>query len=176
MAEESTQRLRFDCTCGSFVVEVIADWAPIGAQRFLDLVNDGFYDGARFFRVVTKPRPFIVQFGLAADPGLTAKWDINIKDDPVKQSNAEGTLTFATAGPNTRTTQLFINLGDNDFLDGQGFSPFGRVVEGMDSVRAISDEYGESPDQNQIKRKGNAYAEAKFPNLDYIKSVEVLAD
>lgn len=168
-------KVKFECTCGDFVVEINEEWAPNGAARFLELVEMGFYNDARFFRVVTKPRPFIIQFGIPGDPDLAAEWRNNtIQDDPVVQGNVEGTLTFATAGPNTRTTQLFINLADNNFLDGQGFSAFGKVVEGMENVRAICDTYGESPNQGHIQAKGNAYLEENFPELDYIKSASVL--
>jgi len=169
-------KYQFDCSCGSFVIEIIEDWAPQGVARFLELVERRFFDGVRFFRVVTKPRPFIVQFGINGEPETAAQWRHNtIPDDPVKQSNAAGTLTYATAGPGTRTTQLFINLADNRFLDDQGFAPIGRVTEGMETVRAICDQYGERPDQGNIQRKGNAYLEEHLPNLDYIKEVTVLA-
>lgn len=169
------KKVKFECTCGDFVVEVHEEWAPNGVARFLELVEMDYFNETRFFRVVTKPRPFIVQFGIPGDPDLAAEWrQKTIKDDPVVEGNKEGTLTFATAGPNTRTTQFFINLTDNHFLDNQGFSAFGTVVEGMDTVRAICDEYGEKPDQGQIQSRGNAYLEDKFPNLDYIKSATVL--
>lgn len=170
-------KVKFECTCGDFVVAVHEDWAPIGAARFLELVEMGFYNEARFFRVVTKPRPFIVQFGIPGDPDLAAEWrEKRIEDDPVNEGNREGTLTFATAGPNTRTTQLFVNLADNHFLDSQGFSAFGEVVEGMENVRAICDEYGESPNQGRVQSEGNAYLERDFPNLDYIKSATVISE
>ncbi len=169
--------VRFECTCGDFEVEIHPDWAPKGAERFLDLVQQGFFSGVRFFRVVTKPRPFVVQFGISGDPDVAAQWRNDIlKDDPVLQSNRPGTLTFATSGPNSRTTQLFINLGDNSFLDSQGFSPIGKIVSGMDSVQAINDEYGERPDQGQIQRQGNAYLEAEFPRMDYIKQAVLLEE
>ena len=170
-------KVKFECSCGDFTVEVLPEWAPLGAARFLELAGLDFFNEVRFFRVVTKPRPFIVQFGISGDPEVAAEWrDKNIADDPVNTSNAEGTLTFATAGPGTRTSQLFINYGDNSFLDGQGFSPIGRVVEGMDVVRAIYDGYGEKPDQSMLQRAGNGYLKEQFPELDYIKSVEVTED
>lgn len=169
-------KVKFACTCGDFTVEVHDDWAPHGVARFKELVAASFFDGVRFFRVVTKPRPFIVQFGIHGDPEVAAQWrSKTIPDDPVVESNVEGTLCFATAGPNTRTTQLFINYGDNSFLDNQGFSAIGKVIEGMDVVRGICDAYGESPNQGLIQQQGNAYLEEKFPKLDYIKSATVIA-
>lgn len=168
---ENTFRVRFDTSKGPFVVEVHRDWAPIGAKRFEDLVKDGYYNNARFFRVL--PR-FVVQFGLAANPGMTKKWDRQIKDDPVLQTNRVGSVVFATAGPNTRTTQLFINLNSNQSLDSQGFAPFGMVVEGMDDVvEKINAKYGERPDQGEITARGNAYLTAAFPDMDYIKTAKI---
>ncbi len=167
----NTFRVRFETSKGPFVVEVHRDWAPIGAQRFEELVKSGYYNGARFFRVVPN---FVVQFGLAADPAATKKWDRPIKDDPVLQTNRAGSVVFATAGPNTRTTQLFINLRSNQQLDSDGFAPFGMVVEGMDVVQQIYPGYGESPDQGAITARGNAYLTANFPKLDYIKSATIV--
>ena len=170
-------KVKFECTCGDFTVEVNRDWSPNGVDRFLDLVSQDFFTDVRFFRVVTKPRPFIVQFGISGDPETAAKWrDANIEDDPPVESNAEGTLTFATAGPGTRTSQLFINYGDNSFLDGQGFSPIGRVIEGMETVTAINDEYGEAPDQGRIQRQGNEYLQKEYPHLDYIKKATLIEE
>lgn len=163
-------RVNLDTTKGPVIVEVTRDWSPNGADRFYTLVKNGYYDGDRFFRVVPG---FVTQFGLAAKPESTKKWDFKIPDDPVKQSNQRGMLVFATAGPNTRTTQLFINLADNARLDGMGFSPFGRVVSGMDAVDGINSEYGESPDQKRIETEGSAYLEKDFPRLDYIKSAKI---
>src|SRR5271165_3808207 len=123
-------KVNFTTTAGDFVVDVHRDWAPLGADRFYNLVRRGFFTNAAFFRVVPG---FVVQFGLNADPAVNKAWhDANIHDDPVKQSNKRGTLVFATAGPNTRTTQFFINFGDNARLDAMGFAPFGEIVEGMD--------------------------------------------
>jgi peptidyl-prolyl cis-trans isomerase A (cyclophilin A) len=168
---------KFETSKGPFVVEVHRDWAPIGADRFYNLVKNGFYDNARFFRVI---EGFMVQFGINGDPKVAAAWrDADIKDDPAKQSNARGTITFATAGPNTRTTQVFINFADNAPLDGQGFAPFGKVVSGMEVVDSLYAGYGEGapngngPDQGRVQGQGNAYLEQDFPKLDFIKAATV---
>lgn len=164
-------RVKFTTSKGLFVVEVHKAWAPKGVQRFYELVKDHYYDGNRFFRIV--PR-FIVQFGMAGDPAMGRKWDKNFPDDPVTQTNRTGSVTFATAGPNTRTTQLFINLNSNQALDAQGFAPFGMVVEGMSVVEGLNAEYGERPDQGEIRARGNAYLTSQFPRLDYIKKAEIV--
>ncbi|MGA9882931.1 MAG: peptidylprolyl isomerase [Candidatus Acidiferrales bacterium] len=165
--------VKFETTRGDFVVQVTRAWAPIGADRFYNLVKHGYFTGAAFFRVVPG---FIVQFGLSADPAVNRAWrSANIKDDPVTQSNKRGTLTFATAGPNTRTTQLFINFADNSGLDRQGFAPFGLVTSGMDVVDKIYSGYGERPDQGAITTQGAAYLEKNFPKLDTIKSAAIVA-
>ncbi len=169
-ASPNLYKVKFATSKGDIIVQVHRDWAPKGADRFRDLIKDHFFDGARFFRVVPN---FVVQFGLAGSPALTQKWDKKISDDPVMQTNKLGTLVFATAGPNTRTTQLFINLRSNQFLDNQGFSPFGEVVEGMNVVQQIYAGYGEQPDQEAITRQGNAYLSAKFPKLDFIKKATI---
>jgi peptidyl-prolyl cis-trans isomerase A (cyclophilin A) len=168
---------KFDTSKGAFVVEVHRDWAPRGADRFYNLVKNGFYDNARFFRVI---EGFMVQFGINGDPNIAGVWrNANIKDDPVKESNRRGTITFATAGPNTRTTQVFINFGDNAALDGQGFSPFGKVVSGMEVVDSLYSGYGEGaphgngPDQGRVQSQGNAYLEQDFPKLDFIKTATI---
>lgn len=167
-----TFRVKFDTSKGSFVVELHRDWSPAGVDRFYDLVQQKFFDDVRFFRVV---KDFIVQFGISGDPGVAEKWRKDrIPDDPVKETNARGTVSFAKAGPGTRTTQLFINFGDNARLDDMGFSPIGKVVEGMEVVDQINSEYGESPDQGRIQSEGNAYLKQEFPNLDYIKSARVI--
>jgi peptidyl-prolyl cis-trans isomerase A (cyclophilin A) len=169
---------KFDTSKGPFVVEVHRDWAPNGADRFYNLVKNGFYNDVRFFRVL---EGFMAQFGINGDPSLSAVWrNANIKDDPVKVSNGRGTITFATAGPNTRTTQVFINFGDNAGLDGQGFSPFGKVVSGMDVVDSLYGGYGEGaprgggPDQGQVQAQGNAYLEKAYPKLDYVKTATIV--
>ena len=160
-------KVRFECSNGSFTVQCHKAWAPLGTQRFYELVTSGFYDDARFFRVVPG---FVVQFGMAGDPDVHARWsDADIPDDPVIASNEPGSISFASRGPNTRTTQVFINYGDNGRLDGMGFAPFGRVVEGMETVEAINAQYGQQPDQGRISAHGNAYLQSKFPNLDYVK-------
>ena len=173
-----TFKAQFDTTKGRFTVEVTRSLSPNGADRFYNLVRSGFFTDIAFFRVIPG---FMCQFGIHGDPAVSAKWrDANITDDPVKGSNTRGTITFATAGPNTRTTQLFINFGDNVGLDGQGFSPFGKVTEGMDVVDKINSEYGEGapqgngPDQGRVQAEGNAYLKKDFPNLDYIKSATIV--
>lgn len=167
-------RVKFETTAGDFTVECTRRVCPKGADRFHELVEAKFFDECRFFRVV--PR-FVVQFGINGDPKTQATWrEKRITDDPVKMSNRKGTLTFATSGPNTRTSQLFINLKDNDFLDRSGFSPFGVVTEGMDAVEKITAEYGEKPDQGRIQSMGNEYLKANFPNLDYVKTARIVKD
>jgi peptidyl-prolyl cis-trans isomerase A (cyclophilin A) len=165
-------KVKFTTTAGDFTVEVHRDWAPLGADRFYNLVRDGYFTNVAFFRVVPG---FVVQFGLSADPALNKVWNTaTIKDDPVAQSNKRGSLVFATAGPNTRTTQLFINYVDNPSLDGRGFAPFGTVVEGMDVVDKIFPGYGQSPIQDQITSQGDAYLKANFPKIDKIKLARIL--
>jgi peptidyl-prolyl cis-trans isomerase A (cyclophilin A) len=165
-------RVRFETSKGTFVVEVHRAWAPQGADRFYNLVKNGYYDGVRFFRVL---EGFVAQFGIHGDPRVNAAWRGKaIPDDPVVESNVRGTLSFAMAGPHTRTTQVFINLGDNARLDGMGFAPFGRVVEGMEVVDALYAGYGEGaprgagPNQARIQAEGNAYLDREFPQLDYV--------
>jgi peptidyl-prolyl cis-trans isomerase A (cyclophilin A) len=161
----------FKTTGGDFVVKVTRAWAPLGADRFYNLVKHGFFTDAAFFRVVPG---FVVQFGLSASPAVNAAWEkAYIKDDPVTQSNHTGFLTFATAGANTRTTQLFISLGENARLDSMGFSAFGQVTSGMDVVQKIFPGYGESPDQAQITAEGKAYLDKNFPKLDRVLSATV---
>jgi peptidyl-prolyl cis-trans isomerase A (cyclophilin A) len=155
-----------------FVIEVARAWSPNGADRFYNLVKGGFYDEARFFRVVPD---FMVQFGINGDPAVSAQWrTASIPDDPVKESNQRGYITFAKTGaPNSRTTQLFINFRDNSFLDKQGFAPFGRVTSGMDAVDQIYSGDRERPDQGQIQMNGNDYLSKSFPKLDYIKKATI---
>ena len=173
-----TFKAQFDTTKGKITIEVTRSLAPNGADRFYNLVKSGYFTDVEFFRVIPG---FMCQFGINGDPAVSAKWrTANIADDPVKGSNTRGTITFATAGPNTRTTQLFINFGNNTMLDGQGFSPFGKVAEGMDVVDKINGEYGEGapggngPNQGRIQMEGNAFLKKDFPNLDYIKSATII--
>ncbi len=163
-------KVRFTTSKGPFVVEVHRDWAPLGVERFYQLVKDGFFNEARFFRVVPN---FVVQFGIGANPKMTKKWDNAIQDDPVLRTNRAGSLTFATAGRNTRTTQLFINLRSNQSLDADGFAPFAQVIEGMNVVTSIYAGYGEQPDQEAITKRGNAYLNEHFPKLDYVKTATI---
>jgi peptidyl-prolyl cis-trans isomerase A (cyclophilin A) len=170
-------KVRLTTTKGDIVIQVNRAWAPRGADRFYNLVKVGYFTDIAFFRVI---KGFMVQFGIHGNPDIATMWkSANIQDDPVTQSNARGTITFATAGPNTRTTQLFINFGDNSGLDRQGFSPFGRVVEGMSVVDSIYDGYGEGaprgrgPNQGLIQTQGNKYLKAQYPNLDYIKNARI---
>lgn len=172
-------RVRFETSKGDFTVEVTKAWAPEGAERFYRLMERHFYDDARFFRVL---RGFVVQFGINADPKVEAQWrNMTLADDPVKESNRRGTITFATSGPNSRTTQVFVNLNDNERLDRMGFAPFGRVVEGMDVMDRLYSAYGEGaprgvgPDQNLIEARGNEYLNERFPRLDYIKRARIVA-
>jgi peptidyl-prolyl cis-trans isomerase A (cyclophilin A) len=168
----ATFNVKFDTTAGIFVVEVHRDWAPNGADRFYNLVKNGFYNNTRFFRVVPN---FMVQWGINGDPNIQKHWeDANIKDDPVKQSNTRGNITYAqSSAPNSRSTQLFINFKDNSFLDNQRFAPFGKVISGMDVVDKINSTYGERPDQSVIQTQGNAYLNKNFPKLDYIKTATI---
>jgi peptidyl-prolyl cis-trans isomerase A (cyclophilin A) len=171
-----TYQVKFTTTRGEFVVSVTRAWAPIGADRFYNLVKHHFYDNASFFRVVPD---FVVQFGLSGYPPVSAAWkDTNIKDDPVAQSNKKGYITFATAGPNTRTTQVFINLKDNTRLDSMGFAPFGMVEgDGMNVVEMMYGQYGDNagPDQDQIQKQGKPYLDKGWPKLDSIKSATLVA-
>ena len=170
--------VRLDTSKGAIVIAVHRDWAPLGADRFYALTKMGFYDGDRFFRAL---RGFVVQFGVNGDPKVNKDWSqISIKDDPPKVSNKRGTVTFATSGPDSRSTQVFINLGDNTRLDSQGFTPFGEVTEGMENVEKFYMDYGDGPpsgsgpDQAALSDIGNSYLEEHFPKLDYIKSAKVV--
>jgi peptidyl-prolyl cis-trans isomerase A (cyclophilin A) len=172
--------VRFETTRGPFTVEFVRAWAPRGADRAYYLVRSGFYDGARFFRVLPG---FVAQFGASGDPAVNKVWERRtFPDDSVKESNRRGTVAFATAGPNTRTTQLFVNLGGNARLDRLGFAPLGRVVDGMARVDSLYAGYGEGaprgkgPDQDRLAAQGNAYLERDFPRLDWIRKAEVVKE
>jgi len=167
-----TFQVKFVTTKGEFTVVVTRSWAPRGADRFYNLVRAGFFTDAAFFRVIPG---FMAQFGISARPDVSQVWEpARIPDDPVTQSNTRGRITFATAGPNTRTTQLFINYGDNARLDGQGFAPFGEVTSGMEVVDQIYPGYREQPNQGAIQAQGKAYLDANFPMLDRITSATIV--
>jgi peptidyl-prolyl cis-trans isomerase A (cyclophilin A) len=173
-----TYKVKFDTSKGAFVVEVHRDWAPLGADRFYNLVRNGFYNNVRFFRVLTG---FMAQFGMSGTPAVQKVWGSpaqQLRDDPVKQSNKRGYITFANAGPNSRSTQVFINMVDNTFLDPEGmhFAPFGQVVEGMEVVDMLYTGYGRQnvPDQQRITNEGNAYLTKEYPKLDYVKTATIV--
>jgi peptidyl-prolyl cis-trans isomerase A (cyclophilin A) len=173
----SVYKAKFDTSKGTFVIEVHRDWAPNGADRFYNLVKNGFFNDVRFFRAIDG---FMVQFGINGDPKVSAPWRAaQIKDDAVKQSNQPGYVSFATAGPNTRTTQVFINFGDNSNLDADGFAPFGKVVSGMNVVDSLFSGYGDTaprgrgPDPRRVHMEGNAYLVQDFPKLDYISKATI---
>ena len=166
----------FDTSKGQVVIEVHRDWAPHGVDHFFNLIQTGFYDGVRFFRVTHS----YVQFGINGNPTTNGLWSTAyLPDDPVKQSNVKGTLTFAHLGANNRTTQLFFNMKNNKDLDKQGFAPIGKVITGMDVVESLYSAYGDmaprgqGPDPSKIEVQGNAYLDAKFPRLDYIKKATI---
>ncbi len=173
----ATYKAKFDTSKGVFVIEVTRAWAPQGADRFYNLVKNGFFDNTRFFRVIPN---FMVQFGISGDPALNTKWRVaRIPDDKPAQSNTRGMVTFATSGPNARTTQVFINFKNNSRLDPLGFAPFGKVVSGMNVVDALNGEYGEGapdgrgPDQMRLQTEGNAYLAKDFPRMDFIKKATI---
>jgi peptidyl-prolyl cis-trans isomerase A (cyclophilin A) len=172
-------KVRLQTTKGDVVILVHRDWSPLGADHFYELTKMGFYNDTRFFRAL---KGFIVQWGINGDPKINKDWsEITIKDDPPKVSNKIGTVVFAMAGPNSRTTQVFINLGDNSSsLDSQGFTPFGEVIQGMENVQKIYMDYGEGapqgsgPSQAAIADIGTPYLEEHFPKLDYIKKAQIV--
>ena len=164
----------FDTSKGRFVLEVHREWAPIGADRFYNLVKNGFFNEVRFFRVIQGQ---LAQFGMHGDPAVQDAWrDADVQDDPVRHGNVRGTVSFASRGPNTRTTQLFINMRDNSVYDRLGFAPFAEVVTGMDVVDNLYSGYEERPDQGQIDAEGNTYLVREFPNLDYIKTAAIISN
>ena len=172
-------RARFETSKGDFVIEVHRDWSPNGADRFYNLVSNGFFDNVRFFRVIAG---FMAQFGIHGDTAVAAAWrEQRIPDDSVVRSNTRGFVSYAMGGPNTRTTQIFINYGDNSRLDGMGFPPFGQVVAGMDVVDSLYSGYGESaprgrgPKQPDIQSQGNAYLEKDFPYLDFVRKATIVS-
>jgi len=171
-------QVEFVTSKGNFVVAVHRDWAPLGADRFYNLVKCDFYDSVRFFRAIDG---FMVQFGISGYPEVNTVWrQARIKDDPVKESNKKGRITFATSGKDSRTTQVFINFGDNQNLDGMGFAPFGEVVSGMDVVSSLYTGYGEGqprgrgPDQGMLQSRGNVYLDVQYPKLDSVSDVRIV--
>jgi peptidyl-prolyl cis-trans isomerase A (cyclophilin A) len=168
-------RARFDTSQGPFVIEVHREWAPLGADRFYNLVKNGFYDDARFFRVLDG---FMAQFGLNGDPAVQRPWQsANLRDEPVRRSNTRGFVTFAKENsPHSRYTMVFINFADNSYLDKDGFAPFGQVVTGMEVVDKLYSGYGRQnvPDQRRIVREGNAYLKGDYPRLDFIRTAAIV--
>lgn len=164
--------LKGDSSTGTLVLELMEDWAPIGVKHFQELMEASFYDEVRFFRVVPN---FVAQFGISGDPEVQRIWrKKKLTDDPVKNPNERGTITYATSGKDTRTTQLFINLKDNNHLDDEGFAPFARIVSGLELIDQIQDMYREKPEQGQIQQRGNAYLQESFPELSFIRKARIL--
>ncbi len=174
----ATYKVKLETTKGDVIIDVHREWAPLGADRFYNLVKVGFFDDVAFFRAIGG---FMAQFGINGDPKVNTAWQpARIKDDPVVQSNTRGRLTFAMGGPNTRTTQMFINFGNNASLDGMGFPPLGEVTSGMDIIDSLYTGYGDGPpqgrgpNQQQLQMSGNEYLKADFPKLDYIKRASII--
>src|SRR5271156_4689982 len=174
----ASYQVKFTTTKGDFVISVTRAWAPLGADRFYNLARHHFYDNTHFFRVL---KGFVVQWGISPYPPVAAAWShAPIKDDPVVQSNLRGYITYAMSGPNTRTTQVFINLVDNKRLDGMGFSPFGQITEGLDVVESLYTGYGEGapdgqgPEQDKIEKLGKPYLDKSFDKLDWIKTTTLI--
>jgi peptidyl-prolyl cis-trans isomerase A (cyclophilin A) len=174
----SSFKVRFTTTKGEVLIQVHRDWAPQGADRFYNLIKIGYFSDIAFFRAIKK---FMVQFGIHGEPAVSKEWkNARIEDDPVKHSNTRGTITFATSGKNSRTTQVFINFKNNTMLDKMGFAPFGEVVSGMDVVDSLFQGYGEGapkgrgPNQGLVQGKGNVYLRDKFPKLDYLETAEIV--
>ncbi len=173
-------RVKFETTKGDFVVQVKREWAPVGADHFHRLVSSGFYDGVKFHRVLKK---FIAQWGINGNPQTHQLYAmVRISDDPPRRKNKRGTVTFAKVGPNSRTTEVFINLRDNAQLDSTGFAPFGEVVEGMDVADSLTYLYGDlaprgaGPDPIKAQQVGNVYLERDFPRLDAIRKAAILPE
>ena len=175
----ATFKAQFETTNGKLVIQVTRSWSPLGADRFYNLVKIGYFKDVAFFRVIDG---FMAQFGIHGDPKVNQGWaQSNIKDDPVKESNLRGYITFAKTGaPDSRSVQFFINYRDNRTLDPQGFSPFGRVISGMEVIDTIYKGYGEGPprgrgpDQGRVRMVGNSYLKKDFPKLDYIKKATII--
>lgn len=177
-AAPASFRAKFETTKGSFIIEVHREWSPKGADRFYNLIKVGYFQEIAFFRAI---EGFMVQFGISGDPKINGVWkDATITDDPVKTSNDRGYISFATAGPNTRSNQLFINLVNNASLDSMGFSPIGKIIDGMSVLDSLYKGYGEGapsgqgPSQAILSQQGNPYLKSQFPKLDYIKKASIL--
>jgi peptidyl-prolyl cis-trans isomerase A (cyclophilin A) len=171
-------KVKLDTSKGAIVLKVVRDWAPKGADRFYSLVKNGFYDECRFYRVLPK---FVAQFGIHGNPKISGAWrEAPIDDDPVKQKNTRGRVTFAKGGPNSRTTNLFINLRDSTSLDSSGFAPVGEVVEGLEIADQLHSGYGDGapkgrgPAQKRIYEEGNAWLQKDFRDLDFIKTATIV--
>jgi peptidyl-prolyl cis-trans isomerase A (cyclophilin A) len=169
-------KVLFETSKGHFTVQAFRAWAPIGVDRFYFLAKHEYFDGVRFFRVLPN---FVVQFGISGDPKIAEAWETRtLPDDPVKQSNQAGMITYAMGGPNSRTTQIFINKRDNGRLDAMGFAPIAKVIDGMHVVEQLYSGYGEGgrggPDQGQIRRQGNGYLDRQFPRLDSIVKARIV--
>lgn len=167
-------RVKFAMSTGDVLIELYPEWSPLGVAQFVKALESGVFDESRFYRALPE---FIVQFGIPANPELTAYWLMkNIKAEPVKTTNARGTVTYAKlmTNPDSRTTELFINIGDNGRLDELGFPPIGKVIEGMEFVDKIYMGYTDEPDASRIERIGNAYLKENFPKLDYIKKATIV--
>jgi len=171
-------RVLFDTTKGNFLIKAYPEWAPLGAKRFRTLVEEGYYNDNRIFRVIRSPRKFVAQFGIAGNPETSSKWrNKAIKDDPVLKSNTRGRVTFAKRSePHSRTTQIFINYNQNSSLDPQGFAPFGEVIEGMEVADLFYSGYSNRPSQEQIHKNGNEYLDKYFPEMDTIRSARILGE
>jgi peptidyl-prolyl cis-trans isomerase A (cyclophilin A) len=166
-------KVTFETSKGAFTAMVYRAWAPIGADRFYFLVNNGFYDGAYFFRTLPN---FVVQFGLNGSPEVSKAWETRtLQDEPVKQSNQPGFISYAMGGPNSRTTQIFINKVDNSRLDALGFAPFAKIIDGMHVVEQFYGGYANNvPDQGRIRREGNSFLSSEYPKLDSIVKARVV--
>eukprot|EP01122_Echinamoeba_exundans_P010112 TRINITY_DN3703_c0_g1_i2.p1 TRINITY_DN3703_c0_g1~~TRINITY_DN3703_c0_g1_i2.p1 ORF type:complete len:209 (-),score=48.85 TRINITY_DN3703_c0_g1_i2:120-746(-) len=170
----------FNTTRGPALIQVVRAWAPIGVDRFYALVTQGYYNDNAFFRVIQSPKPFVAQWGISSDPSVNKKWEnAEIPNDPVVKSNVRGWISYAAMMNGTtaccRTTQIYVNYGDNSRLDAMGFAPFAQVISGMENLDQLYSKYGEQPDQNKIYKYGSAYLKKDFPNLDYLNTADLVS-